>query len=87
MLLKIKVKPNSPVTKLSLKNKRADIDLVVEIKSPAEDNKANIELIKFMSEKYNVSIDEIKIKRGLKSSIKVLEIPDNNINLHISAIT
>ena len=67
--LKILVKPNSS------KNEILDYDsdkeaLKVAISAPAEDNKANIEVIKFFKKltKKNVSI-----KFGIKSKEKVLK--------------
>jgi len=68
MIIKIKVKPNSrkkEITKIS------ETQYQVSLKSPSEDNKANIELIKLMK-KYLKK--EIKIKSGLKSKNKIIEV-------------
>ena len=43
---------------------------VINIKEKAEDNKANIELIRFLSKELN---KKVRIKSGLKSKIKILE--------------
>ena len=66
--LKIIVKPNSS------KNEIKDYDknrgaLRVNIKAPAENNKANIEVIKFFSK---LTKKEVKIVLGLTSKKKVL---------------
>lgn len=65
--MKVKVIPNSPVTKISTKRFRADIDLVIELNAPAEDGKANLELIKFMRSYFG---RDVKIVSGFKSRIK-----------------
>lgn len=68
--LKIIVKPNSSRNELIGydENKGA---LRVNISAPAEDNKANIEVIKFFSKLLK---KKITIKSGLKSKEKLLEI-------------
>ncbi|MBI2041305.1 MAG: DUF167 domain-containing protein [DPANN group archaeon] len=99
MHLRIKVKPNSPETKIiqaehNAKRSFADfasqrspavprgtkgsalvsqngVDLVVAVHAPAEDNKANIELIKFLKKWFGA---EVRIVRGLKSKRKVVKI-------------
>jgi uncharacterized protein len=68
--LKIIVKPNSS------KNEIKDYDknrgaLRVNIKAPAENNKANIEVIKFFSK---LTKKEVKIVLGLTSKKKILNI-------------
>ena len=62
----IKVKPNSPKTEIiEIKNNI----LKVAVKAPAEQNKANIELIKFFSKLTN---KKVKIIKGLTSKLKIL---------------
>lgn len=67
----IKVKPNS---------KRQDIieepdgSLTVYLKSPPVDGKANDELIKLLAEKFDQLKSSIKIKSGLSSRTKQVEI-------------
>lgn len=46
----------------------------IKIKAKAIDNKANIELIKFLSKKFNVDAKLIYIKSGKKSNIKLINI-------------
>ena len=66
--LKIIVKPNSPKNEIIKwdKNKRA---LKVNIKAKAENNKANIEIIKYFSK---LTKNPVKIVYGLKSKQKIL---------------
>ena len=66
---KIIVKPNSPKNKILSydKNKQA---YKVNIKAKPEDNKANIEIIKFFSK---ILKKRIKIVKGLKSKVKVIK--------------
>lgn len=68
--LKIIVKPNSKKTEI------LDYDIVkqalrVNIKSPAQDNKANIEIIKLFSKLLK---KKVRIKSGLTNKEKLLEI-------------
>ncbi len=68
MKLKIKVQPNSKKQGIKKLNKK---EYEIKIKSEAENNKANIELIKLLSKYFKA---KIKIKSGLKSKNKVVEI-------------
>ena len=66
--LKIIVKPNSKENKILSydENKQA---LRVSIEAPAEDNKANIEVIKFFSKLLK---KKVTIRSGLKSKEKLI---------------
>ncbi|MCD4666753.1 DUF167 domain-containing protein [archaeon] len=64
--LEVKVKPNCSKNEIILKNNQ----YVVSIKAKPEYNKANIELIKFISK---LTGKQIRIIKGLKSRIKVLD--------------
>jgi len=66
--LNIIVKANSPKNNILDYDKTRDA-LRIEIKAPAENNKANIEIIKFFSKKTS---KEVKIISGLTSKKKVL---------------
>ncbi|MEM4152636.1 MAG: DUF167 domain-containing protein [Candidatus Pacearchaeota archaeon] len=68
MLLKLKIKPNSPESKFVEKEN------IAYIKAPAEKNKANIELIKTLAKHYKVSSSQIRIVKGLSSKEKIIEI-------------
>lgn len=68
MTLNIKVKPNAPETKII---SQAGDDLVIAVAAPAEDNKANVELIKFLTKKFGA---DVRIVRGLKSKNKIVKL-------------
>ena len=72
MILKIKVKPHSGKQEVI---KISDEEYVVSLKKPAEDNKANIELIKLMRKYLKKDINIIK---GLKSRNKIIEVKNAN---------
>ena len=69
-VIKVILKPNSS------KNKIKEFDsekgaYKIDIKAPAQDNKANIGLVKFLS---NVLKKDVKIIRGFKSKEKLIKI-------------
>lgn len=51
-----------------------DNNLLVYVSSPPEHNAANLELIKMLSRYYGVPFQRIKIKLGLTSMNKLVEI-------------
>ena len=67
---RVLVKPNSKENKILGidKNKKA---IKISIKAPADKNKANLELIKFLSKKLK---RKVRIKSGLTSKEKVISI-------------
>lgn len=71
MQKKIKVKPNSKQQKIE---EQPDGSLIVHLKSPPVDGKANEELIKLLSEKFDVPKCHITIKSGLSSRQKLVQI-------------
>ncbi len=71
MQKKVKVKPNSKQQNIA---EQPDGSLIVHLKSPPVDGKANEELIKLLSEKFDVPKSHIKIKLGLSSRQKLIEI-------------
>ncbi|MEH1941250.1 MAG: DUF167 domain-containing protein [Nostoc sp.] len=71
MQKKVKVKPNSKQQKIE---EQADGSLTVYLKSPPVDGKANEELIKLLAEKFDVTKSCIRIKSGLSSRQKLIEI-------------
>ena len=71
MIINVKVKPNSDkqeIENIDGKNYR------ISLKSKPEDNKANIELLKLLKEYFSISMQDIKILKGLKSRNKIIEI-------------
>jgi uncharacterized protein (TIGR00251 family) len=69
--VKVKVKPNSKVQKIQ---EEADGSLIVHLKSPLVDGKANEELIQLLSANFDVPKSHIRIKSGLSSRQKLIEI-------------
>lgn len=67
-MLSVKVRPNAHKTEIL---SQSENELVVAVAAPPENNKANIELIKFLSKHFRA---EIKILRGLKSKTKLIRV-------------
>ena len=67
-VLNIKVKPNAPETKII---SQVGDDLVIAVAAPAEDNKANVELVKFLRRKFGA---DVRIVRGAASKRKIISI-------------
>jgi len=63
------IKPNSRENKIICFDKEKDA-YVLSIKAKAEDNKANIELIRFLSKELG---KRVRIKSGLRSKTKIIE--------------
>jgi uncharacterized protein (TIGR00251 family) len=71
MQKQVKVKPNS---KKQTIEESADGSLTVHLKSPPVDGKANKELIELLAKKFDVPKSQIRIKSGLSSTTKLIEI-------------
>lgn len=69
MEIKVKVKPGSSKQEL----KKIEEGYEAHVKAPAENNKANIELIKLLKKEFG---SDVKIIRGYKSRNKVVEIKE-----------
>jgi len=69
--IKVTIKTNSKVTKVE---KTAKNEYKVWVVEPAKENKANMAMIKALSEYLNISKSSIDIVHGLKSKQKILEI-------------
>ncbi|MCY7274999.1 MAG: DUF167 domain-containing protein [Phormidesmis sp. CAN_BIN44] len=70
-ILKIKVKPNSKQQKIE---QQEDGSLLVYLRSPPVDGKANQELIKLLSNRLNLPKCHITIKSGVSSKHKLIEL-------------
>jgi uncharacterized protein YggU (UPF0235/DUF167 family) len=70
MIINVRVKPNSKEDSLE---KTESGEYLANISEKAEDNKANIGLIKMLSKEFNVSYKNIKIKNP-SSRKKIVEI-------------
>lgn len=71
MYIFIKAKPGS---KLNHVGKAADGTVTVKIKAPANEGRANEELLRFLSEKLDLPKSKIRIASGLSSPFKKIEI-------------
>ena len=71
MKITVKVKPNSKEQNI-IKNE--DGSLLVRLKSPPVDGKANQELINILAKEFKVKKSQIKIKYGSSSRQKLIEI-------------
>jgi len=73
--LSVEVKPNSKQQKIETgENGR----LIIRLKSPPVDGKANAELIKLLAQAYGVRKSQVSITSGLTSKIKQVEIDSSN---------
>ncbi|MDP1695657.1 MAG: DUF167 domain-containing protein [archaeon] len=70
MILHVKVKPNSKEEKIE---KIAEGEYIIQIKEPAEDNRANTRLINLLAKEFGVFYKQIKIKNPT-SRKKIVEI-------------
>jgi uncharacterized protein (TIGR00251 family) len=70
-IIQVKVKPNSSQQKIEIQEDGA---LVVFLRSPPIDGKANEELIKLLSKKFDVPKSSITIASGRSSKTKRVEI-------------
>jgi len=71
MQKKVKVKPNS---KRQSVEEEFDGSLTVRLRSLPVDGKANEELVKLLAERFDVPKSEVRIKSGLSSRQKLIEI-------------
>ncbi len=67
-IISVTAKPNSPKTRITFES---ESEIRIDIAAPAENNRANIELIKFLSKKFGKNV---RIMRGLASKKKLVEI-------------
>lgn len=71
MLLRVKVRPNSRQPRI---REEADGALTVHLKSPPVEGKANEELMRQLAERFGVPKSRVRIKSGLASRTKLVEI-------------
>lgn len=77
MIINVKAKPNSKEEKVE---KISEKDYIINVKEPAEDNKANFRVINILAKQFGVNHKEIKIKNP-KSRDKLIEITDKQQGL------
>ena len=73
MKISIRVKPNSKENQVV---EKGPDQLLVKVKAPPQENKANQEVIKTLAEYFHVSKSRISIVAGFRSKQKVLELED-----------
>jgi hypothetical protein len=71
MKKEIKVKPNARQQSIE---ELADGSLVISLKSPPVNGKANAELIKLLADRFDVRQSQITIRSGLSAKTKIVEI-------------
>ena len=71
MIIHVAVKPGSAEQEIC---KADESNFAIKLKSRAEDNKANIELVKLLAKHFNTAQKNISIIRGKKSRKKVIDI-------------
>jgi uncharacterized protein len=71
MKIQVKVKPNAKHSSLE---RLPDGSLILHLKAPPVDGKANEELLSVLSEHYGVPKSRIRIKAGAGSRNKLVEI-------------
>lgn len=74
MKIQIKVAPNAK--KSEIVGTEAGV-LKIKLKAPPVDGKANIELIKFLSDYLEIPKSQITILHGESSRTKLVEVPDS----------
>lgn len=72
MILSLKVKPNSRDNRIT---RQGEI-LIVKIHAPAQEGKANKELLLFLATSLNIPKSRIRILSGHGSPFKRIELPD-----------
>ncbi len=70
--IKVRVIPRAKKTEIVAT--LADGTLKIKLKAPPVDGKANEELVRFLSEEFDVAKSKIEIVRGEKGRNKVIEI-------------
>jgi uncharacterized protein len=71
MIVYAKIKPNQKRPGIEEKD---DGSLIVRLKSPAKEGKANLELIEVLAKRYGVPKASVRIKSGFSAKTKLIEI-------------
>lgn len=70
MKISVKVKPNSKIEKVQ----ESEGFLLIHVKEPPQEDKANLAVINLLSEYFKVPKSRISISKGKKSRQKIVEI-------------
>lgn len=73
--LRVKVRPNAAETRV--KDIMADETVKIDLSAAPEKGKANLELIKFLAEEFDVDKSQIKIISGAGERVKLVKITQN----------
>lgn len=73
MRIEVKVIPNAKKDEVNLRGKNLSDGLIVRVKSPPEDGKANKDVIKILEKYFNKNV---RIVQGEKSRRKIIEVED-----------
>ncbi len=68
----VRARPSAPKTRII--EKMTDESLKIAIAAPAENGKANGELIKFLSKEFDVSNKNMRIVSGKSARVKLVEV-------------
>ena len=71
-LLTVRVRPGASVTKIT--DIMVDGTIKIDLAAPAEDGKANTELIRFVAEKHNTPREQVRIVSGQTSRKKMVRV-------------
>ncbi len=71
-IITVRVRPHAKKT--VIKDVMSDGCIKIDLAAPAEDGKANAELIRFLSEEFDVSVAQIELLSGQTSRKKVVKI-------------
>ena len=75
MKIRCKIKPNSKKGNLIQKSQDKNGEFFeIFIREPAIEGKANLAVIKLLSEEFGVSKSKVSLKTGVKSRFKIFEI-------------
>lgn len=78
MILKVKIKPSAGRTRII--RWVDDSTVVIAVKTPAINNQANRELLKFLGKHFKIAKTLIKIRQGIRSRNKMVEIPEPELD-------
>ena len=73
MKIQVKVKANSKTEEISQEGDK----LVVKVKEPPKEGRANQAVIKLLAEHFEVSQSQVRILSGFKSKNKTIEVVDS----------
>ncbi|MEK7066811.1 MAG: DUF167 domain-containing protein [Patescibacteria group bacterium] len=70
----LKVKPGAKINKVELTE---ECVLLVSVKAPAKEGKANLAVVRALADYFKIPKNAVRVKSGLKSKNKIVEISKN----------